>query len=106
MGQNKTVILAFQINKTCLPFYVIPQKIHISHLFQKWYYWYTARLAELIELVVFVCSPSCIYVLLHHLTCFPEAEVMGWLISMNLTYFHSSLATQTINYAASHKEIG
>lgn len=77
MGQNKTVILAFQINKTYLPFYVIPEKIHISHLFQKLYYWYIAQLAELIELVVFVCSPSNIYLLLHHLTCFPEAEVTG-----------------------------
>lgn len=77
MGQNKTLILAFQTNKTYLPLlYLSLERFTFLSFPEVVLLVYNA--AELIELAFFAGSPVYIYFLMGHRTCFPEAEVTGW----------------------------
>lgn len=82
------VISVFQVNKTYLTSYVVPERFTFLYFFQRWYYWYKAQLADLIELVFFE-APQHIFI-----SC-----CTTWLLSLKLTLwvdFHEPDLTLTL----------
>ena len=60
MGQNETLILAFQISATYLPFYIIPEKIHISLSFPEFVLIYST-VSSINRISVICIEAQCIF---------------------------------------------